>query len=179
MTKLDVLTSLMSVLALLSSAWVWVLQRRRERPRLEAWRRGEPPHWPGFFYNTDDANVSCVQFEATLLFANLSALPDALLHILCRVKSKEAGWLPVVVLRKINPNRDEEYAGLPLELPPRQVVDLRMGFGVNLPDAVSGKPMAYLAEPLQLEVELIGLGERRHQSVVVAAEPTGGAAQAG
>ena len=81
MTATETLSALLSVLALLSSLGVWALQRRREGPRLETWWGGDKVEWPYCGYAAENEHLARVQFEATLLIANLSTLPDALLDV--------------------------------------------------------------------------------------------------
>jgi hypothetical protein len=122
----------------------------------------------GAYLIHEDKNICRATFQTTMLFANLSALPDAVLDMRCWALSREGTWLPLILPRQSYDSRQTQYPGFPLDLPPRQLVNLRVTFAVDVPSDRSDDFCATcFAQPLRLKVELIGLGERCHRSEVV------------
>jgi hypothetical protein len=160
----NILSMALSVGAALSSVCMWVVQRRREAPRLRLDFGRGPLRW-GRREATDDENTVRAVLELELIVTNLSALPDVLTGLRLRARSQEAGWRPVSFLRA--EGRGHDYTRLPIALAPRTTARLFLLVGVNLP--ASADPQRYFNPPLQLEATLTGLGDRTHQVCAVAA----------
>jgi hypothetical protein len=157
MEPINILTTGLSIAGAVSSAYLWVLQRQRETPRLRLHVGRRPPRQAGVYAPPGQTLLDC-HFEVELLVTNLSALPDVLTGLRLRVRSSEAGWLRTRRARSEGSN--DEYTGLPVRLPPRSSARLFLRLSFQAPDGVEAGH--YLASPLQLEGTLVGLGGRQH-----------------
>jgi hypothetical protein len=171
-TLVNYLTAGASILALASSLFVWLRQRQRESPRLRAYWSGQRMLWS--FRSGDTEKDIGIGMEVTILFGNLSSLPDAILGVNVRVYSAAVkDWLPCR-LNTGDHYGDDPTPQFPLNLQPRTTQWLRLKLVCSVPLGVLGgseimsdesyeRAQAYLG-PLRYRVEIIGLGNRRHLS---------------
>jgi hypothetical protein len=166
MNPITIVTTGLSIAGAVSSAYLWVLQRQREAPRLRLHVGRRPPRHAGLYAPPGQTMLDC-HVEVELLVTNLSAQPDVLTGLRLRIKSNEAGWLHARRAREPYQTVDE-YTRLPIPMPPRSSVRLFLRLSFEVPEGV--EPQLYLASPLQLEGTLLGLGGRTHHVRAAAPE---------
>jgi hypothetical protein len=168
MDSISIISACLSIGAIVSSAYLWVLEKRRQAPRLSASWSGRAFHWLDN-WRTEEDGLFRHTFEFELFVTNLSTLPDVLLDLRFRVKSRD-GFVAALWHSPVDAKSERTY--LPLNLPPRCTEPVYVLLEVTLRHDVQGELESYLATPtMQLEVELIGLGERRHRAVAVEPPP--------
>src|SRR5262245_19650555 len=115
MEPASIISTCLSVGAIISSAYLWVLEKHRQAPRLSAGTSGRNFHWLDS-WDTEPDGLPHHRFELELFVANLSTLPDVLLDLRFRVKSRH-GWLAAHWHCPTDAKSERTY--LPLNLPPR------------------------------------------------------------
>jgi hypothetical protein len=160
----NIISTVLSIGAILSSAYLWVLEKRRQAPRLTASWSGRAFHWLDS-WDTEPDGLVHHRFELEVFVANLSALPDVLLDLRFRVKSRD-GWLPARWHGPVDTKSDHTY--LPLNLTPRCTEPVYVLLEVATRSGATDDLESYLATPtMQLEVEAIGLDNHGHRALAV------------
>jgi hypothetical protein len=161
---------MMSIFSAAISCYFWLVRARQERPRLEVCKA--EPRFGGY------ANSSCgdpikLTFEVKVIVANYSTLPNALLGLTSWVKTCEGAWLEAVTT-------PDPKTPLPLNVPPLQTVRLNLTSTVALPVVPEGDACRntnetfvlyrdrYLAQPIEVKVELSALGNKPFTGVLAA-----------
>jgi len=164
MDYFNVTTAFLSVLAMLSTFYFWLVSSKKERARLKTYLV-EMPHFGGHFgwqrdTDNDQGGAPGVYRLAyfRLAVANYSSLPNAILGYSFSVKAKDGSWKNAPVYHRYN---DLKTSELPLNIPPLQTVPLEvwLRIWVDDPEEKTGFFSA-IAEPAEVKVELHPLGLR-------------------
>jgi hypothetical protein len=159
-----------SILTMVTTAYVWLAKLRNERARLKAFLTEQQ-----FFPRRQVAEVREVGVHLSVIVANHSTLPNALLGARAWLQGREGGCLEVQGLGF------DERTPLPINLPPLQTVLIRLRGWVSFPvsqglEADSAYLSHYLADGRPLELELRALHGHRHRAVLRGTAPAASAA---
>jgi hypothetical protein len=147
-TAVEIVSAILSLAALVSTAYLWFVQNDKERPRLKTHLVGrhaehfdgpsKPGHWK-------------LSREIKLAVANYSALPNALMTVRVWVKTRDGAWLEA----KASPLSQTE---LPANISPPTVMTVGLRLTVGVPEGPERATFSQtVAEPAELEVEIADL----------------------
>jgi hypothetical protein len=172
---MDAMTMLSLSGSVFSTAWTayfWLVRVRRERPALKPYLVGRE-----IFYGVQRPPNRQLGIKLSLVVANYSLLPNALLGARVWLRRGDGGWQPVQ-----NPAFDARTP-LPFNLSPAQTALLGVNGTLWFPiddQLEDGGLPAYLrhhlGESREIKVELLGLNGKPHTSVLT--EPAAGSAVA-
>jgi hypothetical protein len=172
---MDMMTMLSLSGSAFSTAWTayfWLVRVRRERPALKPYLVGRE-----MFYGVQRPPDRHIGIKLSLVVANYSLLPNALLGVRVWLRRRDNGWQPVH-----HPVFDARTP-LPFNLPPAQTallcVNGTLSFPIDEALEEGGLPAYmrhHIGETREIKVELRGLGYKAHTVVLV--DPPAGAATA-
>jgi hypothetical protein len=155
-----------SAFATISTMYFWFVRANAERPNLKTYRVA--PLDGAQLAGGPDTMRS--QFYLKAVVANYSALPNAVLGVRTWVKGQDGEWKEASTVL-------EEKSQLPVNLPPLHTVPLGLTITITVPDPgpetprpASRRAAAFqsVAQPVEIKVELRGLGEKRFREVLSA-----------
>jgi hypothetical protein len=152
-----------SIFSTLATAYFWLVRMRRERPFLR-------PHLidKEFFLGLCRDQVRQVGLKVGLIVANYSVLPNAILAARLWIRLRD-GW------QEIGRLAFDKETPQPFNVPPLQTVLLRLSGTLPLPyqdsleeghKTLANYLSCYLAQPLELKVELQRLNEQSDTHVL-------------
>lgn len=180
MDLVNVLTAATSILALVSSLFLWMRQSLREAPSLRTYWSGQRMLWS--FRGGDTENDIGIGMDVRFLLGNLSSLPDAVISARVWVFSANRNmWLPC---RFEQPSAYEQDAPplFPINLSPRTTHGLHLKLVCSVPRSVIEehevaseesyqRAQNYLG-PLRFRVDLISITGQHHSSEFAAVSTT-------
>jgi hypothetical protein len=147
-----------SVFSTACTAYFWLVRSRRERPNLASHLLEHE-----FFLGQGRVETRTIGFQLAVVLANNSILPNAVIGARVWLRTADGNWESVDGLTT------DQRTPLPLNLPPQQTGILRLAGHMTFPtvkelEAERNIAGAYvkrlLRQPLEIEFETLGLGNR-------------------
>jgi hypothetical protein len=158
----------MSICTAAATFFFWIVRAKQERPRLRIYPAD--PHFGGYAQSSCSDPIK-LTFDVKTIVANFSTLPNSVLGVHARVKMIDGSW------RDAETRADAKTA-LPLNIGSLQTVKLELSLAVVVPAVPEGQACKnthetyalyrdrFVAQPLQVKVELKTLGERLFANVL-------------
>lgn len=153
-----------SVFSTACTAYFWLVRARRERPNVASHLLEHE-----FFLGQGLAETRTIGFKLAVVLANNSILPNAVIGARVWLRTADGNWESVEGLTT------DQRTPLPLNLPPQQTGILRLAGRMTFPtvkELETGRHIedAYvkrmLRQPLEIEFETLGLGNRVTTSIL-------------
>jgi hypothetical protein len=163
----------LSVGSAVVSGYLFLVKSQQERPQLRVFKA--EPKIGGYAVSSSTDPVKLV-FEVKAIVANYSSLPNALLGLRAWVKTREGTWREAEAVA-------DPKTPLPLNLAPLQTVRLNLTATVAFPAVPSGEACRntnetfvlyrdhYIAQPVEVKVELGALGDKPFTEVLTSVKP--------
>jgi len=165
----------LSILASVSSAFLWLVQYLQKKPRLKVfWSR---LRFPGWTYGERDGKVMR-PMSIQIAIANLSEAPNAIIKLRFRIKLANGGWVESGAYEPLtsfdfeqakNELATDQLSTLPVNLAPKEIIRLTRVVQILTP--ANEAFVGWLAEPFQAEVAVTDLFNRTKISIVTKPEP--------
>ena len=161
----------LSSITALATFYLWAVKARQERPRLRACKA--EPRFGGYAPSSCGDPVR-LAFEVKAVVANCSSLPNALLGVRVWLRLREGTWQEAEA-------KIDERTALPLNLPAMQTSRLNLTATLAVPALAQGQSCrnthetfalyreCYLAQPLEVKLELGALGDQAFTDVLSSA----------
>lgn len=171
MTSLPAFVSFaLSASSAAATLYLWAVKARQERANLRVCPA--EPNVGGYARSSCGDPIRLV-FELKTIVANHSTLPNAVLGLRAWVKRRDGSWQAATAT-------PDPKTPLPLNLPSLQTARLNLSAVIDLPAAPEGESCRnthetfalyrrqFLAEPLEVKVEVEALGDRSFAGVLSA-----------
>jgi hypothetical protein len=145
-----------SAVSMLTTLYFWFVRMRNEQPRLKPFVADKE-----FFLGLSRDNVRQIGINVSIIVANYSSLPNAILGARLWIRQKD-GWLAVDNLTF------DKQSPQPFNVAPLQTVLLRLNGTLSFPyrdefeegsKTMSNYLQALLAQPLEMKLQLRDLGD--------------------
>ena len=158
----------MSICTAVVTFFFWIVKARQERPCLKIY--AAEPYFGGYAQSSCSDPIK-LTFEVKTIVANCSTLPNAVLGVCATVKLSDGSWRDAET-------RIDGKTPLPLNIASLQTVKLDLSLTVAVPALAAGQACKnthetyalyrdrYLAQPLQVKVEVKTLGEKMFANVL-------------
>ena len=158
----------MSFCTAVATFFFWIVKAKREQPRLKIYPAD--PQFGGYAQSSCSDPIK-LSFEVKTVVANFSTLPNAVLGVQAAVKMIDGSW-------RAAETRIDAKTPLPLNMGSLQTVKLDLSLAVMVPAVPEGQACKnthetyalyrdrFVAQPLQVKVELKTLGERLFANVL-------------
>jgi hypothetical protein len=157
-----------SICTAAATFFFWIVKARRERPHLTIYPAD--PQFAGYAQSSFSDPIK-LNFEVKTIIANYSTLPNAVLGVQATVKMSDGTWREAET--RIDPKTP-----LPLNIASMQTMKLELSLALVVPAVPEGQACKnthetyavyrdrFLAQPLQVKVELKTLGEKMFANVL-------------
>jgi hypothetical protein len=169
-TVLKVVSLIGSGFATASTLYFWLVRANRERPQLKTYLAS--PLDASFLAGAAGLpDTMRSQFYVKAVVANYSTLPNAVLGVRAWLKARDGSWQPAAT---VFPEKDQ----VPCNLAPLQTAPLQLTATITVPAPAEDTPrpasqreaaFRSVAQPVELKVELRGLGDKVFTDVLSAA----------
>ena len=158
----EIVSFALSTSSAAATLYLWAVKARQERANLQV-SRAEPNL--GAYAHSSCGDPIRLVIDVKAIVANHSALPNAVLGLRAWVRRRDGSWQAALVAA-------DQKTPLPLNLPSLQTARLNLSAAVDLPAVPEGESCRntnetcalyrrlFLADPLEVKVEVEALGDR-------------------